>query len=271
MSLTVGAATYAWLWDQSLEYAIDRIADIGFRTFEIMTAPPHVWPRGMDAAARRALRRHYEKRDLTLTSLNPTFLDLNMVSPNPGIREETLRQFREQFELAADLGAGLVVITVGKKHPLIAPEFEYFWRLAVDGARQILPLCEKTGVTFGVENGWTAFTHAKHCADFVAEIRHERLKIVFDVANATIVNESPLAGLDTVKDHLALVHLSDTDDKTWGHNPVGTGMIDFGSVAAKLKAIAYGGVSILEVVIRQEPERHFRESLDRLRPHGWTP
>ena len=74
MSLTVGAATYAWLWDQSLEYAIDRIADIGFRSFEIMTAPPHVWPRGMDVAARRALRRHYEKRGLTLTSLNPTFL-----------------------------------------------------------------------------------------------------------------------------------------------------------------------------------------------------
>jgi sugar phosphate isomerase/epimerase len=271
MSLTVGAATYAWLWDRPLEVAIDRIAEMGYRHFEIMTAPPHVWPRGMDVAARRALRQHYEKRGLTLTSLNPTFLDLNMVSPNPGIREESLRQFREQFELAADLGAGLVVITVGRKHPLIAPDFEFFWRLAVDGARQLLPLCEKTGVTFGVENGWTAFTHAKHCADFVAEVRHERLKIVFDVANATIVNESPAAGLDLVKDHLALVHLSDTDDRTWGHNPVGSGMIDFGAVAAALKAIGYTGVSILEVVTRQEPERHFRDSLERLRACGWAP
>ena len=72
MGLTVGAATYAWPWDQPLEYATDRIADLRFRTFEIMSAPPHVWPRGMDAAARRALRRHYEKRGLTLTSLNPT-------------------------------------------------------------------------------------------------------------------------------------------------------------------------------------------------------
>ena len=271
MSLTVGAATYAWLWDRPLEYAIERIAELGFRNFEIMTAPPHVWPRGMDAAARRALRRHYERLGLTLTSLNPTFLDLNMVSPNPGIREETLRQFHEQFELAADLGAGLVVITVGKKHPLIAPHFEFFWRQAVDGAKQILPLCEQTGVTFGVENGWTVFTHAKHCADFVAELRHERLKIVFDVANATIVNESPLAGLEAVKDHLALVHLSDTDDKTWGHNPVGTGMIDFAAVATKLNAIGYDGVSILEVVTRQAPERHFKESLERLWAYGWAP
>ena len=103
------------------------------------------------------------------------------------------------------------------------------------------------------------------------EIRHERLQIVFDVANATIVNESPLAGLDTVRDHLALVHISDTDTKTWGHNPVGTGMIDFGAVADKLKAIGYGGVSILEVVTRREPERHFQDSLDRLRAHGWAP
>jgi sugar phosphate isomerase/epimerase len=271
MALTLGAATYAWLWDRSLEQAIDRIADLGYRHFEIMTAPPHVWPRGMDAAARLALRRQYEKRGLALTSLNPTFLDLNMVSPNPGIREETLRQFREQFELAADLGAPLVVITVGKKHPLIAPEFEYFWRLALDGARQVLPVCEKTGVVFGVENGWTAFTHAKHCADFVAELRHEKLKIVFDVANATIVRESPLDGLDTVKDHLALVHLSDTDDRTWGHNPIGTGMIEFAPIAQRLNAIGYRGVSILEVVIRQDPERHFRESLEKLCPYGWAP
>ncbi len=271
MSLTVGAATYAWLWDRPLEYAIEQIAALGFRHFEIMTAPPHVWPRSMDAAARRALRRRYEQLGLTLTSLNPTFLDLNMVSPNPGIREETLRQFHEQFELAADLGAGLVMITVGKKHPLLAPDFEFFWRQAVDGAKQVLPICEKLGVTFGVENGWTVFTHAKHCADFVAEIRHPSLKIVFDVANATIANESPLAGLETVKDDLALVHLSDTDDKTWGHNPVGTGMIDFASVASKLNAMGYQGVSILEVVIRQEPERHFRESLEHLRAHGWTP
>jgi len=271
MSLRVGAATYAWLWDRPLEYAMEQIAALGFRHFEIMTAPPHVWPRGMDAAARRALRRHSEQLGLTLTSLNPTFLDLNMVSPNPGIREETLRQFREQFELAADLGAGLVVITVGKKHPLIAPDFEFFWRQAVDGAVQILPHCEKLGVTFGVENGWTVFTHAKHCADFVAEIRHPSLKIVFDVANATIANEAPLAGLEAVKEHLALVHLSDTDDKTWGHNPVGTGIIDFAAVASRLNAIGYRGVSILEVVTRQEPERHFRESLAGLRAHGWAP
>ena len=90
MAFTVGAATYAWLWDRPLEYAIDRIAELGFRRFEAMTASPHVWPRAMDGAARRALRRHYEKRGLSLTSLNPTFLDLNPVSANPGIREETL-------------------------------------------------------------------------------------------------------------------------------------------------------------------------------------
>lgn len=148
----MGAATTAWLWGQPLEDAVDRIAGLGFRHFEIMTAPPHVDLVGQDAPARRALRRRSERRGLTLTSLNPTFLDLNMV-----------------------------------------------------------------------------------------------------------------------KVRLALVHLSDTDDTTWGHNPVGTGTIDFGAVSAMLNAIADRGVSILEVVMRQEPARHFRESLDRLRGHGWAP
>src|SRR3972149_4420248 len=57
MAFTVGAATYAWLWDRPLEYAIDRIAELGFRRFEAMTASPHVWPRAMDGGARPAPRR----------------------------------------------------------------------------------------------------------------------------------------------------------------------------------------------------------------------
>ena len=114
MHLTVGACTYSWLWDLSLQDAVRRIADMGFKYFELMSAPPHCWPRDWSAADRTAFRRLYESLGLHLSSVNPTFLDLNMASPNPGIREETIRQLRETIQLAHDLGAGIVVVAGGR-------------------------------------------------------------------------------------------------------------------------------------------------------------
>ena len=35
MPLTVGACTYSWLWDLPLHDAVHRIADLGFRYFEL--------------------------------------------------------------------------------------------------------------------------------------------------------------------------------------------------------------------------------------------
>ncbi|HYL81433.1 MAG TPA: hypothetical protein VEU07_11510, partial [Candidatus Acidoferrum sp.] len=60
MPLTVGACTYSWLWDRPLQDAVRRIAEMGFRYFELMSTPPHCWPRGWPATERTAFRKLYE-------------------------------------------------------------------------------------------------------------------------------------------------------------------------------------------------------------------
>ncbi|MFI5341378.1 MAG: sugar phosphate isomerase/epimerase family protein, partial [Candidatus Methylomirabilales bacterium] len=122
MPLTVGACTYSWLWDAPLQDAVHRIAEMGFNYFELMSHVPHCWPRNWSSADRVAFRKLYESQGLRLTSVNPTFLDLNMASPNPGIRDESIRQLRETIQLAHDIGAGIVVAIAGRKHALIAPD-----------------------------------------------------------------------------------------------------------------------------------------------------
>jgi hypothetical protein len=137
---TVGACTYSWLWDRPLPDAVHRIADMGFKYFELMSAPPHCWPRAWSAAERAAFRRLYESLGLRLTSVNPTYLDINMASPNPGIRDESIRQLRENVQLAHDLGAGVVVAPGGRKHVLIAPDQSYVWALVKGALESLLGL-----------------------------------------------------------------------------------------------------------------------------------
>jgi sugar phosphate isomerase/epimerase len=269
MVLTVGACTYSWLWDRPLQDAVHRIADMGFKYFELMSTPPHCWPRGWSTADRAAFRRLYESRGLQLTSVNPTFLDINMASPNPGIREESIRQLRETVQLAHDIGAGIVVAPAGRKHALIAPDQAYVWDLVKEALQSLLQECERLGVTFGLENAYSVIPTAELMLQMCKELAHPRLKLVYDVANGTMV-ESPLDGLEVVARDLALLHVSDTDDKVWGHDRIGTGVIDFAAVTEKVKKLGYAGPTIMEIVDRRAPDESNRASLQRLQALGWT-
>jgi sugar phosphate isomerase/epimerase len=269
MAMTIGACTYSWLWDAPLTDAVHRIADMGFRYFELMSHFPHCWPRDWSAADRKAFRQLVESLGLQISSVNPTFLDINMASPNPGIRDESIRQLRETIQLAHEIGAGIVVAPAGRKHMLIAPDQAYLWGLVREALEILLADCERLGVTFGLENAYNLIPSAPLLVRMCRDLPHAKLKLVYDVANATMV-ESPLDGLEMVAPYLALLHVSDTDEKVWGHDRIGTGVVDFAAVTAKVQALGYGGPTIMEIVDRKTPEESNRISLERLRALGWT-
>lgn len=269
MPLTIGACTYSWLWDLPLPDAVRRIADMGFRYFELMSHVPHCWPRGWSTADRKAFRELVESLGLRISSVNPTFLDINIASPNPGIRDESIRQLRETIQLAHEIGARIVVAPAGRKHLLLAPAQSYLWGLVREALEILLADCERLDVTFGLENAYNVIPSAPMLVQMCRDLSHPKLKLAYDVANATMV-ESPLDGLDMVAPYLALLHFSDTDPKKWGHDRIGTGTVDFSAVTAKVRALGYDGPTIMEIVDRAMPEESNRVSLERLRALGWA-
>jgi sugar phosphate isomerase/epimerase len=270
MPLTIGACTYSWLWDLPLQDSVRRIADLGFHYFELMSHVPHCWPRGWSTTDRKTFRQLVESLGLRISSVNPTFLDINIASPNPGIRDESIRQLRETIELAHEIGAGIVVAPAGRKHMLLPPGQSYLWGLVRGALEILLADCDRLGVTFGLENAYNVIPSAPMLVQMCRDLSHPRLKVAYDVANATMV-ESPLDGLELVAPYLALLHFSDTDVKKWGHDRIGTGTVDFAAVTAKVRALGYDGPTIMEIVDRMMPEESNRVSLERLRALGWTP
>ena len=270
MGLKLGSAVYTYLWAMSLEDAISRLADLGFSHVEIMTTPPHCWPRSMDQADRKRLRDLLDSRGLTLMALNPTFLDINIASVNPALREESVRQIKETVELAGDLGARIAIVSCGRRHTLIPAPFEQSWELARPGLEECLELAESRNVVLGIENTPSLFVStATQLVQAVQHLNNNRARIVFDVANASMV-EDPVAGLRTVAPYLEYVHLSDTDSVRWTHSTVGTGTIDFPAIARALQEVGFQGVSTLETTEPQDPDGSIRRSLEVLETLGWN-
>ena len=269
-SLKLGTAQYAYLFNYTLEDTLKEIRAMGIKYIELMTAPPQIWPRSLDRRQRKDLRKLIEQLGLELVAVNPTYLDINMASPNPGMREESVKQIMEQITLAKDLGAKLVVVIVGKRHPLIAPPVEVVWeKYAKEGVLRCVEHAERNKVIFGLENGPSLFIDSAERMLFVLnEVRSPYMKIVFDVANASVV-EPIVPALDRVKDHLVHFHLSDTDCKTWSHSSIGEGKIDFRLIAKKLRDINYSGVSILETTDPDHPKESIISSVEKLSQWGW--
>ncbi|MDP1993462.1 MAG: sugar phosphate isomerase/epimerase family protein [Syntrophales bacterium] len=268
--LKLGTAQYAYILNYTMDYTLKELSELGFRYIELMTAPPHIWPPAFDQNQRKALRNRIESLGLELVAINPTYLDLNMASPNPGMREESVRQIIDQITLAHDLGAKLIVVIVGKRHPLIAYPVEVVWeKFAEEGVLRCVEHAEKMNVIFGLENGPSLFIDTVDRMRFVLDkVRSSHMKVVFDVANASVV-EPIVPAFDKIKEDLVHVHLSDTDMRTWTHSGIGEGKIDFISIAAKLREIDYRGVSILETTMPNEPRVSIIDSVEKLTHLGW--
>ena len=107
-----------------LKETLDHLKECGFRHIELMSTLPHMFARDMDKRQRENIRQLIEKRDSQLESLQPTYLDLNMISLNPAIQQESMRQMFENVDLAADLEARILVLVTGRRHTLLPMPFE---------------------------------------------------------------------------------------------------------------------------------------------------
>ncbi|MEW6081928.1 MAG: sugar phosphate isomerase/epimerase family protein [Bacillota bacterium] len=269
MDLKLGGCTYPYLYRLSVEEACQSLARLGFRYVELMSTPPHIWVRGMDGAARNRLKKVIEDNGMEVVAINPTFLDINMTSLNPAMREEAIVQMTETLDLVADIGAKIAVIMIGRRHPLIPAPMELTWRSAKEAVLRCLDVAERRGVVFGLEITPALFMNtSEDIVKMTEEINSPSLKVVYDVANG-LMSEDPAEGLRRIAPYLIHVHLSDSTPDRWGHWPVGEGSVDFAGTAKVLREIGYEGVSILELTECDDPDVKYRESVERLREYGW--
>jgi len=264
-----GCNTYGYMLSQCAEDCLARLADLGFREFELMVHPGHLWPAELSSEKRRALRDLLDRRGLQLTTLNLPNIDINIASTTPEMRAYSLERLSETVRLAGELGARGVVVSPGKASPLFpaAPAVlqDYFFA-ALD---RLCPLAKTSGTAIWVENVPVAFEPAVAALmDMLARYGNGAVRIVYDIANAYFIGEDFAEGLQRCRERLALVHLSDTGREVYRHDPVGAGTLPFAAVPPALAAIGYRGRPMLEI-ISSDPDRDITASADRFAVLGF--
>jgi L-ribulose-5-phosphate 3-epimerase len=265
----LGAATYGFLFERSLIDTLTCLGEMGIERVELTIAPPQVDGCTLDVAEQRRIMQCVRRFGMRLVSLNPTYIDINLCSLNSGFRRESLHQLTRALHLCHDLGVEMLVLFAGRRHVLAPAPMKLVEPLLLDGLNSLLTDAESLGVALGLENGPTLVVERGEELARVCALFDGRVRAVFDVANAHLVEEVA-DGLFPVLPYLGLVHLSDTTRLRWQHAAVGEGDVDFSAVAGVLNSARYSGPSIMEVVDIDQPLAALEKSVAGLAPLGWT-
>ena len=264
----VGVNTYSYIFGGSAADTVAKLADQGFGGVELMFFPGHLWPAELDASALRSLRRLCETR-LRLVAVNMPNVDINVAAAAEEMRAYTMGLLTKFVRCAGELGAGGIILGPGKPNPLFPMPRErmvaHFYR-ALD---VLAPLAREAGTKLLIENMPFAFLpDAEALMNAVDGYGDDSIRVIYDVANAHFIGESPTDGLHRVRDRLSLVHFSDTTRQCYKHDAIGRGDVPLTGIAMTMKEIGYAGLPMLEV-ISHSPDADIADSCRRLQQAGF--
>jgi L-ribulose-5-phosphate 3-epimerase len=260
--------TYSYIFGGSAADTVARLADQGYGGVELMFFPGHLWPAELDASRLRSLRQLCEQR-LRLVSVNMPNIDINVAAAAKEMRTYSLNLLVQFVRCAGELGAGGIIVGPGKPNPLFPMPrdrmISFFYR-ALD---RLAPLARQVGVRLLIENMPFAFLpDAESLMKVVDGYGDESIRVIYDVANAHFIGESPVKGLRRVRDRLSLVHFSDTTRQSYKHDPLGNGDVPLAGIASTMKEIGCTELPMLEV-ISLNPDADIADSCRRLHQAGF--
>lgn len=263
--------TFSYLWSATAIDAIVELSGHGFSVFEVPISAPHCWPDEMSPSARATAKRRMQDCGASVRSLNAGGYDINLASPAANMRRKSTDHIKDVIDLAYAWGAVDVVISPGTRRPMISPSLEKTFGWLYESLDVLVPYAEQAGVRLLLEN--TPYCFRPTFAEMlgvVEEVGSDRLKIVYDVANAAYINEDPVACLLSGHSAIGLVHISDTGLDVWGHDPIGTGIIDFEALGKAIEATCKVENVVLEIIRENEPLGSINTGIAELKKRGWN-
>jgi len=176
------SVSYAGLWGQaylSVEEFVAKAAALGYDGVMLMAKRPHVSVLDYGPAERARLRSLLEKAGLRHVVLaGYTNFTADLEHGEVPQREIQIAHVAALAELARDIGAGVVRVFSGYRHPAASEGAQ--WKMIVTALRECARRAGDCGVTLGLQNhhdigaGWERFS------DLLNEIGEPNCRALFD-------------------------------------------------------------------------------------------
>lgn len=256
-----------WLPAYPLPLVIERLARLGYDGIEIGCAAPHAWPDFLSSADRRAIRQQLDEHGIEASSLLPApggGPGGNPASPVEAERRWTRQHYCQVVDLAAELGASRVLYIPGWLGFGTSRRDAWAWSLQT--LQAVADHAEQYGITICVEPtpADSNFVDTPdHALEMMFESGKANVKVMLDTYHALYRQEVPADQVYQMGEHLAHVHVADTDRLAPGH-----GSMDFVPFMQALHDVGFDGFVTMETGFNARsthPDAQARASIEHLK------
>jgi len=245
--IKLSCCTLAYIVSTPLEEAINRIAEAGYKGVDLYTGAPHIYPAHYSPKERKSVRDLIEKLGLELTGFavcgGILGLQINFSHPKKKVRDETLQYYKDNVELAADLGCPLINVLTG--HVLYGTSREQGRKWTMEAFQELVALAEKKNVILGLHPQYIGDSPLMLTIDdalqMIKELDSKVVKIIFDTAQQNITFPNFADDIRKAANHLAYIHAADNDGIHWIHLALGRGTVNWEGLVRTLKKVNFDG------------------------------
>lgn len=263
-------------FDQCLKVA----SDLGIRYMELWVDKNHFWPESISKREKSEVLSKLDSFGVKLLSTCPipftskdwaTFeFEYNLASQTESLRLKAVEWYKLNIDLAADLGASVVLVVPGKiEEPnFMKSSYSYrqYWSSLVRSLKECAGYAEERGVTLGVENTVVSnfINLPGEMRSVIDEVNSENVKAYLDIANANVYLP-PEMYIDELQDRLCnCIHLTDNDGAYPYHLPIGMGTINYEKIVQKLKTMGWDGYLVPEIFYDKDILVHLKDTKEKL-------
>jgi len=260
-----------WIYgDEPLRETFKRLQKYGYDGVELVGEPQRY-----EIQEVKGLCQEFGLSVLSVLGWSIWPLERDLAHPDSQMQQKALRYAAECVDLAAAVGAPLVVVlpaSAGRTSPIGQPDNERSWKeavarewgYAVESVRKAAAYAQKKGVLLAIEpiNRYESFlvnTTAQGLR-FVREVDSPVVRLHLDTFHMNIEDRGPAEAIREAGSLLVNMHLSDSQ-----RGPVGHGHTDFLAIMKALKEIGYQGALTMEP-LPPEPNALLAVRMEKYKP-----
>ena len=252
-----------------VEEAIEVVYEAGFKAIEIFVGDTYfgtvghpvpklcasINPQTCDKIQRRIIKDKLQK--FSIVTLHVQIVSVNIACFNPGIRQESIRQYFECIELAHDIGASIVTFHPGhsSRGTYGYDQEQEVYKYNVNFAKEAAREAAKYDLKIGYE-GISGATWLGPVDEVICEVDDDRFGLLFDPAQSYAAlncdGGAVLNRLEKCKGKIWEVHVHGLLRRVIGlsgHLPLRmNNVVDYPLIMKKLKDLRFSGPFIFEIV-----------------------
>ena len=172
------------------------------------------------------------------------------------MRRKSIEHIKSVIDLAEAWDVPEIVISPGTRRPMISPSLEKTYGWMYESLENLIPLAKQAGTRLLFEN--TPYCFTPTIEDLAGVVKHGQRRLSQDRVRrrqCCIHRRGSRSSLLSNHESIGLVHISDTGTETWGHDPIGTGVIDWSGLGEAVERHAESTTSFSRSFAKRTPSR----------------